>query len=825
MILFIKTAAFAALTLLASGTHATKEEGSSSTYATGVACSPCAETGVAVVGISMEDCEVKVKVNLFASETGYFEIEGCEGVNPTLHMTVGRTYLFDQSDDSNWYHLIGFAYEADGAHVPVDELEPGIAPGDSDCADTLSCPAPMYLMVGNYTGVYSNIPSLVPIPEESSDDFGLDVVEPLFFHPFGHWQGYGPFVTALNFDTNFDQDIFYFCHVHPGMSARIKLLDADGNMLNSEDTPEIPYEYSSISEFDYECGTHNLTDFANPKDIDTCPDITVCEDGIEPESKVAECIQAMNCHMMSSMTTNLVGRSALFCHQMIPHHQNAVNMAKVILHTHDVICETGGSVEEGADDPWECELAPILYDIINVQNSQIFDMRGVLDQLGADQYENCDVDFTLDNNIVPSRRLAEPDFMKEQTHRATAEEGDEGVCTFRSGIDCTPCDDSDGDCVVKVGVNLVAGEWGYFIVEGCDGVNPTLHLEVGRTYLFDQSDVSNWYHLIGFSYEADGAHAGVDELEPGVAPGNSNCADTLSCPAPMYWMNGTYTGVYSNTPGLVSVPEPASDDFGLDVVEPLFFHPLGDWEANGPFVTSLTFDDENFDQDIFYFCHVHSGMTARIKLIGSDGSMLSESNTPDIPYEYSCVSPYDRACGTYGLEQFQTSQNPQCPETFVCYNGASTIEQMVDCVNSMDCSMLSGMTVVYGDEGKDSRMNDVILFLRQMIPHHQNAVNMAKSLLISGEVNCNLDSVEEGDAISAACQLDLIVRSIINTQNSQIQIMQGLLEAFDVPETQYCSVNSTSTLENPDSSNAAVVKSLFGVFNALFFGLELLRLN
>lgn len=40
---------------------------------------------------------------------GYFQIDGCEGVNPTLYLTVGRTYLFDQSDDSNWYHLIGFA--------------------------------------------------------------------------------------------------------------------------------------------------------------------------------------------------------------------------------------------------------------------------------------------------------------------------------------------------------------------------------------------------------------------------------------------------------------------------------------------------------------------------------------------------------------------------------------------------------------------------------------------------------------------------------------------------------------------------------------------
>lgn len=807
----MKNTALAALTLWLSSAHAA-EDGTSSTYATGVPCTPCAES---LVSRSMEDCTVKVNINFFASETGYFEVEGCEGVNPTLHLSVNRTYLFDQSGDSNWYHLIGFAYEADGAHVPVDELEPGIAPGDSDCAETLSCPAPMYWMAGEYTGVYSNIPSLVPIPEEPSDDFGLDAVEPLFFHPFGDWQGYGPFVTALNFNVDFDQDIFYFCHVHAGMSARIKLLDADGEMLNSEDTPAIPYEYDEIDAYDYKCGTYNLTDYADPKNMETCPDITVCEGSIEPESQYAECVQAMNCHMMASMTTNAVGQSALFCHQMIPHHQNAVNMAKSLLHSHDIICDDSGPVEEGTVVPWQCELSPILYDIINVQNSQIIDMRDALDQLGAEEYENCDVEFVTSSDILPSRRLAEPDFMKEQIHREIAEEEE---CTFNHAIDCRPCEGTTGDCEVKVGVNLMAGEWGYFTVEDCEGVNPTLHLEVGRTYLFDQSDVSNWYHLIGFSYKADGAHAGVDELEPRIAPGDSDCAETNSCPAPMYWMAGEYTGMYSNTPDLVPIPKGGSDDFGLDVVEPLFFHPLGDWEGYGPFVTSLNFNDENFDEDIFYFCHVHSGMTARIKLIKSDGTMLSETNTPEIPYDYSCVSSYDRDCGTYNLERYQTANNPQCPESFICYEAAGNIGKMAKCIDSMDCAMLSGMTVTYGDEGKDSRMNDVILFLREMIPHHQNAVNMARNLLKSGQVDCDTEGpVEEGSAVTTACLLEPIVRSIINTQNSQIQAMQGLLEAFSVPEQQLC-----STL---GASNASTVKSLVGVLIALMAGVELLGLN
>jgi len=239
-------------------------------------------------------------------------------------------------------------------------------------------------------------------------------------------------------------------------------------------------------------------------------------------------------------------------------------------------------------------------------------------------------------------------------------------------------------------------------------------------------------------------------------------------------------------------------------------------------VTSLTFDDEDYKEDIFYFCHVHSGMTGRIKLIGSDGSKLNEADTPEIPYGYDCVSKFDKECGTYGLDGFQPDMNDMCPsDGFVCYNGAGTIGEMVTCIDAMDCHMLNGMTVVYGDEGKDARMNDVILFLRAMIPHHQNAVNMAKNLLKTGETSCSLEGpVEEGDTVSTACLLDPIVRGIINTQNSQIQAMQGLLEAFSVEEKKQCVMKGGSD----DSAGSKSVKSLFGVFIALVAGLELIAL-
>ena len=66
-----------------------------------------------------------------------------------------------------------------------------------------------------YQGVFSNIESVVSLDE----DFGLDDVEPLFFHPLGDWEGYGAMETYLNFDQDYDDDIFYFCHVSTLMNG------------------------------------------------------------------------------------------------------------------------------------------------------------------------------------------------------------------------------------------------------------------------------------------------------------------------------------------------------------------------------------------------------------------------------------------------------------------------------------------------------------------------------------------------------------------------------------------------------------------------------
>jgi len=132
--------------------------------------------------------------------------------------------------------------------------------------------------------------------------------------------------------------------------------------------------------------------------------------------------------------------------------------------------------------------------------------------------------------------------------------------------------------------------------------NPTIGLEVGETYTFVQEDRSNYYHPLGFAYFPDGAHDGKDELEPTISQTGSDCVDTATCSAPMYFSGLHYLGSYSNIPEVEDVTE-GEEDFGLDDYEKLFLHPLPEWASFDGFSVKLRFD-ECYDKDLFYFCHV-----------------------------------------------------------------------------------------------------------------------------------------------------------------------------------------------------------------------------
>jgi hypothetical protein len=99
----------------------------------------------------------------------------------------------------------------------------------------------------------------------------------------------------------------------------------------------------------------------------------------------------------------------------------------------------------------------------------------------------------------------------------------------------------DDVCIFTLTVDPFSGPTGYYKFKECgDVANPTIGLMQGKTYLFDQGITSNWYHPLGFAYLPDGAHDGVDELEPGIRPPGSSvpCDADFSCQAPVLQERG-----------------------------------------------------------------------------------------------------------------------------------------------------------------------------------------------------------------------------------------------------------------------------------------------
>ena len=207
---------------------------------------------------------------------------------------------------------------------------------------------------------------------------------------------------------------------------------------------------------------------------------------------------------------------------------------------------------------------------------------------------------------------------------------------------------------IKVQLNYYAGEFGYFTIEGCAGANPNLVLAADHEYRFVQQHITNWYHPIGFAYDLDGAILDNPELEPGVDPSNSGCADTLGCQHPRYFKGDQFLGG----------PE---GDFGLDVYEPDFALSVGEWrEQNAKWNVRLKITDPT-SPEIFYFCHIHGGMSGKINVCNYD-ALTSKCearttqgvdkksgyivDTPVALYSHSVPSTYDQRCGSTGLAEY-----------------------------------------------------------------------------------------------------------------------------------------------------------------------------
>merc|ERR1712238_644329 len=127
--------------------------------------------------------------------------------------------------------------------------------------------------------------------------------------------------------------------------------------------------------------------------------------------------------------------------------------------------------------------------------------------------------------------------------------------------------------------------------------------------------------------------------------------------------------------------------------------------------------------------------------------------------------------GLKGSSAFELP-NPNCPMNFVCGAG-SELKNFAAYFNALDCAMISGMSNEVGS--KDANVSDEIaLFINQMIPHHQNAVNMCKTL-INQHLKCAKLTPESAEK-DINCTMSLLCSEIINVQNHQIQTMQGIYD-------------------------------------------------
>jgi len=317
-----------------------------------------------------------LKVNFFAGPSGYYEVVGCDGTNPTLSMTRGVEYTFNQDDASNWFHPLGLAYYPDGAHgygdyAEVPELEHP-TPDDCDEAHFACNPgdgvnqAPLY-GTGHGGETYDDWNN----PDVTSA--GLDFYEPLFQVPEDQWETQGPYTVKITIPTDSKTaEFYYFCHIHPGMSGIILVSDPDpaANEVLNVDLSDGYYTVNSG--FDEECGTTGVNAYEDTSTF--CPGNTfLCE---ETDTTFNKCMAAIDCKMSYEMRAEAsTNPLEVFMHQMIPHHENAVNMAKIAM--------KHAATATGYDDE-DTGVPALLRNIIDVQMAQIFAMRAWLDTYGAD---------------------------------------------------------------------------------------------------------------------------------------------------------------------------------------------------------------------------------------------------------------------------------------------------------------------------------------------------------------------------------------------------------------------------------------------------------
>jgi len=228
-----------------------------------------------------------------------------------------------------------------------------------------------------------------------------------------------------------------------------------------------------------------------------------------------------------------------------------------------------------------------------------------------------------------------------------------------------------------------------------------------------------------------------------------------------------------------------------DIYERRFLVSTYEWAAYPDFSLTVTADDAS--KSYYYLCLIHHGMEGAIKVLSGDSTLTAVSSQEEsgssavASIREDTRSEFDKKCGTYGLGNFQLPNN-LCPDHFICGTDEVTeeLQQFAACLDAANCAMMSGMTT-----GVQATA-DSALFIHQMIPHHENAVNTAKTLLKTGNLLCP----DLTDQSNPDCELEGILLGIIAGQNHQIQLMRSFLSNRQYPQEDNCDV-FVKTVEDP----------------------------
>jgi len=227
--------------------------------------------------------------------------------------------------------------------------------------------------------------------------FGLDAYEPEFFNSQGWWAeqnevGTGYTVTlTIPADADYTR-VYYFCHIHAHMSAEIEIKGSTAPTKTTLNKAVLgtmteraalnvfadisKHEQAAPSAFDQVCGTTEAGDYV---DAGALPEMHfLCGDA--KDTAYAKCFEAIDRRMHEKMAVGISkgdSKFATFARQMIPHHQNAVEMSKIAL-KHSTAADYPD--EEDQDQEWATNL---MHEIISAQNFQIQGMQGWLDANAA----------------------------------------------------------------------------------------------------------------------------------------------------------------------------------------------------------------------------------------------------------------------------------------------------------------------------------------------------------------------------------------------------------------------------------------------------------